>query len=236
MKKLLTICMVLLALPIAAHEARVAGPDGRLVVTVSDEGGKPAYSVTYDGVTFLEPSPLGLKADIGDFTGGLLLSGFTQDAVADDYSVPTIKFSTVHYRANRGIFRFVKAGDTDGEGAREPEEKVVLELEVRVSANDIAFRYRVPAPDRATKVCRVLEEATGYVFPEGTTSFLCPQMPPRPPIRPMTPWARTGTDMAMCSPACSAMGTGAGSCSARRVSMGTTAAEGSSALPTGLIG
>lgn len=179
MKKIvLYFSALLLGLPMAAHEARVAGPDGRLVVTVSDEGGKPAYSVTYDGVTFLEPSPLGLKADIGDFTEGLLLSGFTEDAVAEDYSVPTIKFSTVHYRANRGIFRFVKVGGADGEGVREPEEKVVLELEMQVSANDVAFRYRVPAPDRATKVCRVLEEATGYVFPEGTTSFLCPQMPP----------------------------------------------------------
>lgn len=175
MKKIvLFFSALLLGLPMAAREARVAGPDGRLVVTVSDEGGKPAYSVTYDGVTFLEPSPLGLKADIGDFTEGLLLSGFTEDAVADDYNVPTIKFSTVHYRANRGVFRFVKAGDADGES----EEKMVLELEVQVSANDIAFRYRVPAPNRWTKVCRVLEEVTGYVFSEGTTSFLCPQMPP----------------------------------------------------------
>lgn len=71
------------------------------------------------------------------------------------------------------MFRFVKAGDADGK----PEGMAVLELEVQVSANDIAFRYKVPAPDRWTKVCRVLEEATGYVFPEGTTSFLCPQMP-----------------------------------------------------------
>ena len=109
-KTVLMLSMALLALPMAAKEERVAGPDGRLVVTVSDEGGKPAYSVTYDGVAFLAPSPIGVKTDIGDFTQGLALTGFAQEAVADDYSVPTIKTSTVHYRANRGVFSFAKDG------------------------------------------------------------------------------------------------------------------------------
>ena len=109
-KTVLILSMMLLALPMAAGEERVAGPDGRLVVTVSDAGGKPAYSVTYDGVAFLAPSPLGLKADIGDFTQGLTLTGFAQEPVADDYSVPTIKSSTVRYRANRGVFRSQRTG------------------------------------------------------------------------------------------------------------------------------
>ena len=72
-KTALIFSLLLLALPLVASEERVASPDGRLVVTVSDNGGKPAYSVAYDGVAFLAPSPLGLKADIGDFTAGLAL-------------------------------------------------------------------------------------------------------------------------------------------------------------------
>ena len=86
-KTALIFSLLLLALPLVASEERVASPDGRLVVTVSDNGGKPTYSVAYDGVAFLAPSPLGLKADIGDFTAGLALTGFAQEAVADDYSV-----------------------------------------------------------------------------------------------------------------------------------------------------
>ncbi|MBO4924590.1 MAG: glycoside hydrolase family 97 catalytic domain-containing protein [Bacteroidales bacterium] len=167
MKKIaLILSVVLLGLPMVAKEERVAGPDGRLQVTVSDAGGKPTYGVTYDGVTFVAPSPLGLKADIGDFTDGLVLKGFTQETVADDYNVPTIKKSTVHYRANRGIFAFEKDG------------KPVLDVIFQVSANDIAFRYRIHAPKPDTKVCVIEEEATGYVFPKGTTSFLSPMMPP----------------------------------------------------------
>ncbi len=141
MKKIaLILSLALLVLPVAAKEERVASPDGWLVVTVSDNGGKPTYSVAYDGVAFLAPSPLGLKADIGDFTAGLALTGFAQEAVADDYSVPTIKTSTVHYRANKGVFTFAK------------DVKPVSDVIVQGSANDIAFRYRIYAPKTDTKV------------------------------------------------------------------------------------
>ena len=112
MKKIaLILSLVLLALPVAASEERVASPDGRLVVTVSDEGAMPTYSVTYDGIPFLWRSPLGLKTDIGDFTQGVRLAGWLHEGpVVDDYSIPTIKKSSVHYEANRAVFSFVKDG------------------------------------------------------------------------------------------------------------------------------
>ena len=75
----LILSLVLLALPMAASEERVAGPDGRLVVAVSDEGGMPTYSVWYDGVPFLLRSPLGLKTDIGDLTQGVRLAGWLKE-------------------------------------------------------------------------------------------------------------------------------------------------------------
>ena len=202
MKKIASILsLVLLALPVAASEERVASPDGRLVVTVSDNGGKPTYSVAYDGTAFLAPSPLGLKADIGDFTAGLALTGFAQEAVADDYSVPTIKTSTVHYRANKGVFSFAKDG------------KPAIDIIFQVSANDIAFRYMIYPAKRDTKVCVIEDEVTGYVFPEAASPA------PRPAMRrttgPTSPWARTGTATATCSRRFSATGTTVGCSSAR---------------------
>ena len=41
------------------EENKLYGPDGKLCVIVSDEGGVPSYSVLYEGVTFLQKSPLG---------------------------------------------------------------------------------------------------------------------------------------------------------------------------------
>ena len=176
MKKIaLILSMVLLGVSaMAASEGQVTSPDGRLVVTVSDEGGKPTYSVNYDGVPFLLQSPLGLKTDIGDFTEGMLLSGWLKEGpIVDDYSVPTIKASKVHYEANRGVFSFLKDG------------KEVLDVIFQVSANDVAFRYQVHPIKQDTKVCVIYEEATGYVFPGGTTGFLSPMMGP------MSGFART---------------------------------------------
>jgi hypothetical protein len=175
MKKIaLILSLVLLALPVAASEESVASPDGRLVVTVSDEGGMPTYSVKYDGVPFLWRSPLGLKTDIGDFTQGVRLAGWLKEGpVTDDYSIPTIKKSSVHYEANRAVFSFVKDG------------KELMDVIFQVSANDIAFRYRINPPKPDTKVCVITDEATGYVFREGTTSFLSPMMGP------MSGFART---------------------------------------------
>ena len=175
MKKIaLILSLVLLALPVAASEERVASPDGRLVVTVSDEGAMPTYSVTYDGIPFLWRSPLGVKTDFADLTQGVRLAGWLLEGpVTDDYSIPTIKKSSVHYEANRAVFSFVKDG------------KELMDVIFQVSANDIAFRYRINPPKPDTKVCVITEEATGYVFRDGTTSFLSPMMGP------MSGFART---------------------------------------------
>ena len=163
---ILLLSSLLLFLPLAASPVTVSGPDGRLTVTVSDNGGVPTYQIAYDGVTLLSPSPLGLKTDIGDYREGMELTASAVTPVEDTYSVPTIKASAVHYVANKGVLTFSKGG------------KPVMEIIFQVSANDVAFRYQVLSINRDTKVCRVWEEATGYVFPEGTTGFLSNQMAP----------------------------------------------------------
>ena len=183
MKKiLLALTFFAATLSLYARTERVSGPDGRLTFALDDKGGTPTYTVSLDGVPFLEPSPLGLKTNVGDYTEGLSLSGFTVEPVQDDYSVPNIKTSTVHYRANKAVYSFNKNG------------KPALDVIVQVSANDIAFRYRVYAPRRDTRVCRVWEEATGYVFPKGTKGFLSKQMPPMAGFARTTPSYETTYD------------------------------------------
>lgn len=54
-------------------EKQVAGPDGKLVVTLSDEGGLPTYRVSFNGKPFLLKSPLGLKSNVGDFSQELVM-------------------------------------------------------------------------------------------------------------------------------------------------------------------
>ena len=167
------IALSLALIAVCAYGETVTSPNGKLVVDVTCENGKPAYSADYWGVNFLKPSPLGLVTNIGDFTKGLqLLSVTDQTSISDDYSLPNIKNSDVHYRANERTFTFGKDG------------KPVMDVCFRVDDTDLGLRYTL-RPQGET-LCAVIEsEATGFVFPDGTTTFLCPQSAP------MTGWART---------------------------------------------
>jgi len=90
--------------------ASVAGPDGKLLVSVDVTGdGEPVYGVSYDGKPFITSSPLGLLTNIGDFSRGLLLSDVSDAMMpAVSYSLPNIKKSRVDYEANEAWFTFAK--------------------------------------------------------------------------------------------------------------------------------
>jgi hypothetical protein len=146
-----------------AAEKQVSSPDGKLIVTVSAETGIPVYSITLNGKQFLNQSPLGLKTNIGDFTQGLSLKDSTAVRKIDEsYELPNIKQSKVRYEANEAVFTLVK------------ENRPVFDVIFRVSNNDVVFKYKV-YPRRASFSCVVNQEATGFVFPEGTTTFLTAQ-------------------------------------------------------------
>ncbi len=167
---LLSLCFAVTA---SAAEKSVNSPDGRLVVTVSDEGGKPSYSVAYDGVPFLMKSPLGLMMNIGDFTEGMELAQASDVAlIQDTYSLPNIKKSNVSYKANRQEFTFNKDG------------KPVYDIIFQVADNDIAFKYRLHVQG-TSRSCVIMKEATGFVLPDGSTTFLSPQ------AKAMEGWSRT---------------------------------------------
>lgn len=59
-KQRLFYAFALLASQALAQSITVTGPDKRLKVDLAVNGGIPMYSVSYDGKTILEKSPLGL--------------------------------------------------------------------------------------------------------------------------------------------------------------------------------
>ncbi|MBN2742380.1 MAG: glycoside hydrolase family 97 protein [Marinilabiliaceae bacterium] len=156
-----------------AAEKSVTSPDGKLVVCIGDSDGKAVFNVLYDGKVFLENSPLGMETNVGDFTHALVLGDQVQERVIREvYSLPNIKKSLVNYEAREGVFSFFK------------DEKPAFDVIFRLSNNDVAFRYKVyPRGERLS--CMVNREATGFVLPHGTTTFLCPQS------KPMVGFART---------------------------------------------
>ncbi len=152
----------------------ICSPDGKLVINVSEIGGKAVYNLHYNNKVFLNQSPLGLNTNVGDFTQGLSLSAVGQQTkVEETYSLPNIKKSQVTYLANEMAFTFSK------------DNKPAFDVIFRVSNNDVAFRYKV-YPQGERLVCIVNKETTGFELPQGSTAFLSPQM------KPMTGFARTG--------------------------------------------
>ena len=157
-------------------DARVKSPDGRVEVVVAAEPGKtsPCYTVTYDGKPFILESSLGLVANIGDFSTMMRVVGTDYSDVEKDYTMPQVKASHIHYKARQMDVKMRSSED---------REMVVTFL---VSDNDVAFRYTIPRPKEDNPKCAVIQrETTSFRFPDGTTTFLCPQ------IGPMTGWERT---------------------------------------------
>lgn len=159
-------CFFLLSFFVAnvqAQKAVITSPDGKLTVNLVVNNGTPTYSVSYKGKLFLEQSPIGLKTNVGDFSTGLeLKEKQIQNKIDETYELPNIKQSKVHYVANESVFSFTK------------NKESVIDITFRVSNNDVAFKYKV-YPQKATLSAVVKEETSGFLFPEGTTTFLSAQ-------------------------------------------------------------
>ena len=159
-----------------ADDVRVSSPNGSLVVTVSDTEGKLSYTATLDGKQMLAPSALGLQTSLGDLTKELSIVNSQLSTVANSYSMRGTKASKVDYKANALT---INLQNKDG---------VKFSILFQVSDNDIAYRYQMPRQTirrREYKRVRILSEVSGFNFPEGTTTFISPQ------IGPETGWEQT---------------------------------------------
>ena len=163
-----------LPLTASAREDAISSPDGKLVVTVSDDGPHASYAVKYDGQQVLLPSPLGFKADFGDFTQKLRITTSRIGGADRLYEMHQVKRSWIHYVATQLFVSFKNAAG----------QKMTVEFSV--SNNDVAFRYHIPRQKDDNPKSAVIEhESTGFALPDGTTTFLTPQS------KAMVGWERT---------------------------------------------
>ena len=164
MKKIISTLLASCCLTsLIAQEVVVKGPDEKLqLVVFTSPAEKPSYSITYNGKTMLEKSPLGMNTNIGDFAKGMKLTGHTVTPIDTVYHQDRIKTSKVHYQANELICNF------------ENPKGQKIDVVFRVSNHDVAFRYTLPRQDGKGSVTVTAEE-TGFRFPQQTTTFLCPQ-------------------------------------------------------------
>ncbi|KQT22534.1 alpha-glucosidase [Chryseobacterium sp. Leaf405] len=156
----------------SAQVAEISSPDGKLKLNVYSENGNALYSVTFQGKSMLDKSPLGLITNESDFSKNLKFIESEKDKISKNYTNEKIKKSQVNYTANTLTVNFTNVDNFN------------IGIEFQVSNNNLAFRYEIkPMKDRLSAV--VQSEITGYRFPSHTTTFLSPMM------KPMTGFART---------------------------------------------
>ena len=159
----LALLLLLNACSVAAQDVTVSGPDQRLQVAFDCQtDGGLVYSVVYDGQSMWANSPLGLETNMGSFVKGLKLERHEIHSIDTVYEQSRIKASHIHYQANELTCHL-----TNAEGRQ-------MAVTFRVSNNDVALRYSLPR-QHGTGSVRIMSEATGFHFPEQTTTFLCPQ-------------------------------------------------------------
>ena len=143
--------------------ATIYSPDEKLKLYLFIEEGQPTYSLEYAGKTFLKESPLGVITNEGDFSNNLVFKGHKTSLIDKNYTQEKIKKSSISYQANSLVCSF------------EDERKRGLNIVFQVSNNNVAFRYEFLQWGER-RACVVEKEATGFKFPEFTTTFLSPMM------------------------------------------------------------
>ena len=147
-----------------AEEVSVKSPSESVEVKVSDEGGKATYVVSLDGKVMVTKSNLGLNTSIGDLTNGLKIVESKTEAVEKHYDMRTIKTSHIDYKANKLLLTL------------ENQQKQKMTVTFMVSDNDVAFRYGIKKAPQGKQRLLIFGEATSFNFPDGTTTFITPQI------------------------------------------------------------
>ena len=159
-----------------ADDVIVSSPNNKLQVTVSDAGGRLHYTATLDGQQMLLPSALGLKTSIGDMTRDISIVNSQLSIINSSYQMRGTKASAASYQANCLL---MDIQNKDG---------MKMSITFQVSDNDIAFRYALPRQNvgrKEMKRTRIMSELSSLNFPDGTTTFISPQ------IGPETGWEQT---------------------------------------------
>lgn len=157
----------------SANATEIGSPSGNLIVTTFEgPGGTILYSVSINGKTVIEDTPLGLVTDFADLSKGMREVGYDINKVQRTYTQDKIKKSKVDVNAIEAIMKY------EGEGGKK------LNIEWHVSDNGVAYRYTVPKQMGKGSMI-VKEEKSSFDFPDGTTTFLTSQSDP------MVGWMRT---------------------------------------------
>ncbi|MCA8901280.1 MAG: glycoside hydrolase family 97 protein [Hyphomonas sp.] len=139
----------------------VASPDGRLQVTLSDEGGTPRWSATFAGEEILRPGRLGFRfLEAGNLEAGLVITGAETRSVDTEWEQPWGEQRLMREHYNELLVRLSDPVDS----AR------YFDVRVRVFDDGLGFRYEVPQLT-ADGAISIIDELTEFAIDDHDTAW-----------------------------------------------------------------
>lgn len=155
------------ALPALAQAASVSAssPNGQIRVTLSDEGGKPVWSVSVKDKPVIDKGRLGLRFTKGrNYDEGLSIRAHAEKQSDSTWEQPWGERRLVRDHHNELEVRL--------EDAKSPGKELMV-IRVRIFDDGLGFRYELPAdPDQPQRV--LMDEITEFRVPRPTTAWWIP--------------------------------------------------------------
>ena len=143
----------------AAGTWTVVSPEGANEATVAlSDAGDLTITMVHDGTTAVDSSPLGLSTAAEEFTTGLTFQGRTDATDSGSYTTTSGSRLDHSYDATLTTLSFTN------------ENSAVIELDVRASADGVAFRYRIPGSDTV----EVTDEDSSFSIPGDPSAWVMP--------------------------------------------------------------
>ncbi len=153
------------AAPAHAETLTLASPDGKITVTVKDDGGQATYAVDYNGKQVIAPSKMGLLfAEHHGFERGLVIAGSTAASSDTTWEQPWGERRLVRDQHNELAVTF-KASEG-------PNRQMTVRF--RAFDTGIGFRYELGAQPALEGDVAIVEELTQFGVGDKTTTWYTP--------------------------------------------------------------
>jgi alpha-glucosidase len=154
------------AAPAHAESLTLASPDGKITVTISDDGGRATYAVAFNGEQVIAPSLLGmLFAEHHGFERGMAIAGSTRSSQDTIWEQPWGERRLVRDQHNELAVTF--RTETDG-----PARDITVRF--RAFDTGIGFRYELKAQPALEGEIAIVEELTQFGVGDKTTMWYTP--------------------------------------------------------------
>lgn len=153
------------ATPLSAETLEVTSPDGKITVTVNDDGGLASYAVSYEGEKVIAPSRLGmLFAEHHGFERGLTIAGSVRASHDSTWQQPWGERRMVRDQHNELAVTFAAS------------QGPARQMTVRFRAFDtgIGFRYELAEQPALTGDIAIVDELTQFGVGEDTAMWYTP--------------------------------------------------------------